>query len=107
MPRSTEEEWSNIATRLQLVPDALAGYRRTLSEGVRRGTPAARRQALEGARQAEVWSGDAGFFAALAARFDTAEAGPETLRTDLGRGARLAREAYAGMARWLFQQRIR
>ncbi|TMG05866.1 MAG: DUF885 domain-containing protein, partial [Chloroflexi bacterium] len=101
MPRSTEEEWSNIAARLQLVPQAIAGYRRTLSEGVQRGTPAARRQALEGARQAEVWSGDAGFFAGLAARFDAAEAGPETLRADLGRGVHLAREAYAEISRWL------
>jgi len=83
MPRSTEEEWANIAARLQLVPDALARYRRTLTEGVRRGTPAARRQALEGARQARVWGSDGGFFAKLAARFDAAEAGPETLRTDV------------------------
>ena len=101
MPRITEEEWSNIAARLQLVPQALAGYRRTLSEGVQRRTTAARRQALEGARQADVWSGDGGFFAGLATRFDAAEAGPETLRTDLGRGVRLAREAYAEMTRWL------
>src|SRR5207247_1635841 len=35
MPRSTEEEWSNIAARLQLVPQAIAGYRRTLTEGDR------------------------------------------------------------------------
>src|SRR5207249_1932264 len=101
MPRSTEEEWSNIAARLQLVPQAIAGYRRTLSEGVQRGTPAARRQALEGARQAEVWSEAAAFFAGLPARFDAAEAGPETLRADLGRGVHLAREAYAEISRWL------
>src|SRR3972149_2980817 len=56
MPRSTEEEWSNIAARLQLVPWALAGYRETLSEGQRRETTASRRQALEGVRQCEVGS---------------------------------------------------
>ena len=104
MPRKTEEDWSNIAARLQLVPDALAGYRETLFMGVQQGTPAARRQALEGVRQAEVWSGDNGFFAGLAVRFDAAEAGPETLRTDLGRGIRLARGAYAEMSRWLGEE---
>src|SRR5438094_1896927 len=36
MPRSTEEEWSNIAARLQLVPQAIAGYRRTASNAGRR-----------------------------------------------------------------------
>ncbi len=104
MPQSTEEQWSNIAARLQFVPDALAGYRRTLLEGVRRGTSAAHRQALEGARQADVWSGTDGFFASLATRYDAAEAGPETLRTDLGRGVRRAREAYAEMSRWLREE---
>src|SRR5207247_9890809 len=43
-------------------------------------------------------------FAGLAARFDAAEAGPETLRTDLGRGVRLAREGYAEMSRWLREE---
>ena len=104
MPYTTEEEWSNVAARLQLVPDALSGYRQALSEGVQRATPAARRQALEGVRQAEVWSGEGGFFAGLAVRFDAAEAGPETLRTDLGRGVRLAREGYAEMSRWLREE---
>ena len=104
MPRSTEEEWSNIATRLALVPGALAGYRETLSRGLERGMVTAKRQAEEGARQAEVWSGDGGFFAGLAAGFDRAEIGTEALRTDLGRGTRLAREGYAEMGRWLRQE---
>ena len=104
MPCGTEDEWANVAARLQLVPETLSGYRRTLSEGAQCGTPAAHRQALEGARQAEVWSGHDGFFAGLAARFDAAEAGPETLRTDLGRGVRLAREGYAEMSRWLREE---
>src|SRR5262249_34970588 len=107
MPSSTEDEWSNVAARLQLVPEALEGYRRTLWEGVQRGTPASRRQALEGVRQATAWSGGAGCCAGIAARFDADEAGPETLRTDLGRGVRLAREGYADMARWLREEYAR
>jgi uncharacterized protein (DUF885 family) len=104
MPRSTDEDWSNIAARLLLVPGALAGYRETLSRGLERGMAASKRQATEGARQAEVWSGDGGFFTGLATAFEKAELGPETLRTDIGRGTRLAREAYAAMSRWLREE---
>ncbi len=104
MPRNTEDEWSNIAARLELVPHALAGYRHTLSEGLARGLAASKRQALEGARQAEVWSGDRGFFSGLLAQFDKSEPGTESLRTDLGRGARLARQGHAEMARWLREE---
>jgi uncharacterized protein (DUF885 family) len=101
MPRGTDDEWSNIAARLELVPQALAGYRQTLEEGLRRGMAASRRQAEEGARQAEVWSEEDGFFAGIAQALDKAETGTEALRTDIGRGTRLAREAYAEMSRWL------
>jgi len=101
MPRNTEEEWSNIAARLQLVPRALAGYRETLSEGLRRETTASRRQALEGVRQCEVASGDHGSFAGLVRQFERLDVGSEALRTDLGRGTRLAQEGYAEMGRWL------
>ncbi len=105
MPKTTEEEWSNIAARLALVPEALASYRRTLEDGLERGTAASRRQALEGARQAETWSGQVqeqkSFFDGLLEGYDRQEAGSETLRTELGRGARLAKEAYAGMERYL------
>lgn len=101
MPRNTEEEWSNIAARLQLVPRALAGYRETLSEGLRRVATASRRQALEGVRQCEVASGDHGSFAGLVRQFERLDVGSEALRTDLGRGSRLAQEGYAEMGRWL------
>ena len=104
MPRGTEDEWSNIAARLALVPGALAGYRETLAQGLDRGMAASKRQAGEGARQAEVWSGESGFFAGMAAALDKAEVGTEALRTDLGRGTRLAREAYGEMGRWLREE---
>ena len=53
MPKTTDEEWSDIAARLALVPRTLAGYRNTLNEGIRRGLVASKRQALAGAKQAE------------------------------------------------------
>jgi uncharacterized protein (DUF885 family) len=104
MPRGTEDEWSNIAARLELVPRALAGYQRTLTEGLGRGLVASRRQAEEGARQAEVWSAEDGFFSGIATAFERADIGAETLRAALGGGARLAREAYAEMNRWLREE---
>ena len=105
MPKTNEEEWSNIAARLALVPETLAGYRVTLDQGLEKGKTASRRQALEGAKQAETWSGQRdgqkSFFDGLLQAFDKADVGPEALQTDLGRGAREAKAAYAGMARYL------
>ncbi len=105
MPKTGEEEWSNIAARLALVPDALAGYRTTLDEGIARGSTAAKRQALECAKQAETWAGLVGgqrsYFDGLAEALDKSEVGTEALRTDVGRGVRLARESFAETARYL------
>lgn len=57
MPKETEEQCSNIAARLKLVPKTLAGYRQSLSEGLRQKLYASKRQAKEGAEQARVWAG--------------------------------------------------
>jgi uncharacterized protein (DUF885 family) len=57
MPKETDEQWSNIAARLKLVPKTLAGYRQSLSEGLRQKLHASKRQASEGAEQARVWAG--------------------------------------------------
>src|SRR2546423_11524370 len=37
MPTATDEDWSNIAARLERLPQALDGYRRTLETGRGRG----------------------------------------------------------------------
>jgi len=57
MPRESEEDWRNIASRLRLVPQGLTSYRASLIEGTQRQLTAAQRQAIECATQAEVWSG--------------------------------------------------
>src|SRR4051812_3070895 len=69
MPRSTDDEWMNIASRLEAVPQAVAGVEASIREGVRRGLPPARRQVLACAEQAGVWSGQRDhrpYFATLA-----------------------------------------
>jgi uncharacterized protein (DUF885 family) len=105
MPRATQEDFENIAARLSLVPAALAGYRRTLAEGVRSGVTASTRQARECAKQAEIWSGrrddQPSFFSALLDAFDDSHISSDALRADLSRGVDIAGRAYAEIAAYL------
>ncbi len=103
MPRATLEDWRNIAARLGLVPQGLASYRTSLEEGMRRNLVAARRQAIECATQAEVWSGQKGgtsFFDGVVANYNASGISNSSLRRDLEKGARDAASAYAHMARF-------
>ena len=106
MPRESEAEWRNIATRLGLVPGALSGFITTLRKGMSDGLVAARRQALECAQQARVWSGEAGepsYFQRLLDEFRR-RPGPgrsAALERDLERGVAEANQAYAAAGRFL------
>jgi len=105
MPKESDEEWSNIAARLQLVPGALAGFRKTLNAGIEKGLVAAKRQARECQRQAEIWSGQRegarSFFDILFESFETSDVDSDGLAKDVAEGVRAAKEAYAEMARYL------
>ncbi|HET9476018.1 MAG TPA: DUF885 domain-containing protein [Dehalococcoidia bacterium] len=110
MPKATEDDWANIAARLDLVPRTLALYRQSLNEGINRGLMAAKRQALEGARQAETWSGvvvgEKTYFDGLLAQYEAGNKKSEIgdragLGADLERGVRGAKFAYAEMASFL------
>ncbi len=104
MPRATAEDWRNIASRMSKMPQAVSSYRLSLSEGVRRGLTASRRQAGGAAQQAMVWSGSGespSFFASLLDAYDNTGIGDDALRSDLERGATAASEAYADLARYL------
>ncbi len=105
MPRATAEEWRNIAFRLSAVPEGIAGTERTLSEGVRRGIVAARRQVEANIQQADAWSGriagQGSFFNELAAGFRETGIDEPALAAELDRSAAAASEAYAGFATFL------
>jgi len=105
MPRSTQQDWRNIAARLKLVPGALDGIRATLLEGLRRRLAATQRQARECATQAAIWSGQRGqpsFFSTLLDAFDATPAlASDALRADIEIGARASEEAYADMCTFL------
>src|SRR5574341_2352608 len=105
MPKTNDEEWSDIAARLALVPRTLAGYRQSLNAGIEQGLVASQRQAAEAAKQAETWSGENSYFDGLLSQFDGAgkpAAGDRpALRADLERGVNAAKFAYGEMARFL------
>ena len=104
MPTATEADWEVIAGRMGLVPEGLASYQASLTEGVRQGLVAARRQAVECMRQAETWSGVDGttrpFFATFVDQFDESGIDNPALRDTLVERSGKATEAYASLARF-------
>lgn len=62
MDTSTVTGWSNIAARLEKLPDALRGYAQSLALGGERGQAVARRQVIEAVRQARNHAGETSHF---------------------------------------------
>lgn len=93
MPKHTNEDWEAVASRLRAVGDVLGGYRSTLSEGIRLGLTAARRQVESVVRQAEHLAGPESAWNLLATSC------PDDQLLD--RPLRSAKEAVAEFARWL------
>lgn len=94
LPRGGDEDWRNIAARLLAIPEMFTGWRASLDEGVARGMPVARRQAVEGAIQADRYA--AGTHDALVASY-----GDGPLAAELATAARAAHAGYAEIARYL------
>ena len=105
MPRDTEDQWRNVASRMGLVRSGLDSYRRTLDQGLTQGILASRRQAVETAAQCDVWSGKADggppFFQGLLEAFDESEVSSASLRRDIERASVDATSAMADMAVYL------
>ncbi len=57
MPLHSETDWQVVAARMSAVPDALAGLRATLGEGLARRLVSAQRQVRACAAQCDVWGG--------------------------------------------------
>ena len=95
LPRDSPEAWANVAARLSAIPEMFASWQATLSEGLRRGLTAARRQALGAAEQASRYARDRTHDALVAAYGD----GP--LSGELAAAADRAHEGYASLARYL------
>jgi len=93
LPRDGEDAWRNIAARLAAIPGMLASWRASLDAGIDRGLPAARRQAEQGAAEAERYAGS---HDALVASY-----GGGPLAAELAAAAAAADRGYAELARYL------
>lgn len=104
MDTSDAPAWENVISRLATLGTAMAGYRSLLEEGRRRGLTVARRQVLEGVRQARVQAGESSSFASLAGRLSDAGIGDEAMVARLEDAVAAARRAFAEMADYLEQE---
>src|SRR5579875_1706850 len=91
LPRGSDDDWRNVAARMRAIPEMFAGWRASLDAGLARGTPAARRQAVEAAVQADRYA--AGTHDELVAGY-----GDGPLAAELAAAARYLREDYAPRA---------
>jgi uncharacterized protein (DUF885 family) len=103
MPRGDQDRWRAITDRVAAMPEMLAGWRQSLSAGADRGLVAARRQAVEAARQAQRYAEAATFQAVVDEYGDGPLAGPlaeaaTAAHATLAETARWLREEYAGRA---------
>ncbi len=104
MPQATEEHWSNIASRIERVPEALDSYAQSLRLGADQGLVVAKRQALGTAKQLETWIGSDGsepFLTRLIAGFDESQHGGVALKERLEEAATKANAAWGEFATFL------
>ncbi|GAA2812086.1 DUF885 domain-containing protein [Kitasatospora paracochleata] len=98
MPTETEEQWRLVGRRLARVPEAMAQYRETLTEGIARGLLSGPRQVTTVVGQIAEWlEGDApgGWFGAFV------QDAPESVRAELDEAAAVAGTALAELRDWL------
>jgi uncharacterized protein (DUF885 family) len=96
LPRGDDDAWRNIAARMRAIPRMFQSWRMSLDAGLARGLTAARRQAVEGAIQAERYVGT---HDALVASYGD---GPQA--AELAEAAAQAGRGYAEIARYLREQ---
>jgi uncharacterized protein (DUF885 family) len=102
MAKESLADWEAIASRMEHVPQGLADFEAALRQGIDRGLPAARRQALACAEQGAAWSGErraAPFFNGLVSKAPSTL--PPSLHRRLEVAASAATAAYAAAARFL------
>ena len=94
-PTETEEDWQNLAGRMNAVGGALAGYVETLRAGIAHKNTPARRQVKEVAKQVKQLTANKGFFLDFAKSASiSGEELPKSLRKDLKRAAEAATQSY-------------
>jgi uncharacterized protein (DUF885 family) len=96
LPHEDESDWRYLAVRLAAIPEMLTGLRQSLTLGLHRGMPAARRQALAMADQAE---GNVGAHDRL-----VDEHGDGPLAGELASAAAAAYQSYQDLAQYLREE---
>ena len=100
MAHDTVEDWTTIAAKLSNLPDAMDGYIQTLRLGISDGSVPARRQVNEVLEQAKKHAGKDGFFFSFTEAATAADGVqlPDSLKSDLNKGAEASAAAYRALA---------
>ena len=104
MPQDSVEQWENIASRMEKIGDALAGYRQTLDIGRSEGLVTSQRQVNGCAEQCGVWAGEgdnAPFFDSLVNALAASNISDDSLSSRIEDAAASATEAYDQMGDYL------
>ena len=104
-PTATVTDWENLVSRMNAVGESLAGYQRSLQEGVDAKDTPAKRQVVATIDQALEIAASDGFFLkfAASAKADSGDL-PEALKADLAKAAANATAAYGEFAKFLKQE---
>ena len=100
LPKGTDDDYADVAKRMRALPEAFAGYRESLREGVRMGRVAAVRQVDKCAEQCDAYAGTnggEGYFRGLATGAERSGA----LGEELAAAATVADASYAEFASFL------
>lgn len=104
MPRSTTQDWMNIASRMEGIRGSIASYQATLGEGLHKELNASKRQTTGCIEQIETWigKGDASpFFEQIAETGSASEEVDAPLAQRLSNAAISANAAYSDFAEYL------
>jgi len=100
MPTATEADWATIAEKLGNLPGAVDGYIQTLRQGIADGVVPARRQVIETATGVRRHADPLGFFFDFtgSAALEGGGSLPDSLKSELHKGAQASAAAYAKLA---------
>lgn len=99
MPTESEEDWSNITSRVGNLPAAIDQYIETLRKGIEEGVVPARRQVEAVVEQTQRTAAAGGFFPEFVR--SAPKTLPVTLRSDLTKGGKAAMAAYLRLGKFL------
>src|SRR5690554_6860243 len=99
MPNESEQDWTDISGRLSNLPAAVDQYIETLRQGIAEGVVPARRQVRAVIEQTTRHASPEGFFPTFIK--SAPEGLPDSLRSDVGRGATASAEAYQRLTEFL------